>query len=303
MSTILMTMSAVARAGTVRRSRAAVARGAVAALVAVASLASASPVRADERVECAHAYEQSQRFQQKDESYRALEMARRCARPSCPAILADECKQWEGQLREQVSRLEVTARSADACGPADFTVQIDRVPRTPPAEIWLDPGIHEVRVIDGATGAVKDETIDISKGERRTLAFDFAPAGAVCKTGPTLGAKPPVPRSALVFGIAGGALVLTGLTFGLVGAVKQGDLDECKPNCSSERIEAVRSFFVAGDIVGGVGVVSVVVGAVIYMIARSDVQRRTSASALAPPATTSTSPTLLLGPRGVGLSF
>lgn len=269
----------------------------------VASVLVSPAARADERSECASAYTQTQRHQQKDETLRAFEEARRCARDTCPALLVAECKEWASELREKVSKLEVSARGIDGCAAVDHAVQVDRVTRTE-GDIFVAPGIHEIRVVD-TKGRILDETIDVAPGETRKLSFDFAPPGATCSSGPTPWDKPPIPTPTKVLVLSGGALLLTGVTLGLIGVAKRGSLDDCRPGCSSDQIAGVENFFVAGDIVGAVGLVAAAAGALVYLVARGDLKPASppkSASVSSPPGPSRSSPTFVLG-RGLGLSF
>jgi hypothetical protein len=235
---------------------------------AVATIAFARHARADERAECAHAFEQTQRFQQDREMLDALDDAERCARPSCPAVLQQECARWVGEIRGKVATLKVRVRGSDACTADQARVDVGGRHRKTNNGVLLDPGRHEIVATEPSNGRTKTETIDFASGERREIDIDFAPPGAVCGGGaePTPSRLPPTP--ALILGAVGGGLLLAGATAGIIGAVKRGDLDDCKPNCSSDRIDPVRTFFVAGDVMGGFGLLALGTAAAIWILAK-----------------------------------
>ena len=268
-----------------RRARIAGAAGVVAALASIAP-----PASADERAECAHAYEQSQRFSQQDQLSKAIASAERCSRPTCPALLSSECREWSQQLRGRLVRVVLDVRSKDACLSSDYRVEIDRVKRTESGDLLVDPGVHEVRVTEG--GKTKDETVDLTAGSRRTLTFDFGAPGAQCTSeGRSPARSSSVPTASYVLMIGGGVMLLTGITLGVVGATKRGDLDDCKPSCSRDRLDETQIFFTAGDIAGGIGFAALAAGALVYFLAKSDVQPRGSTTGVT------------MTPRGISVAF
>jgi hypothetical protein len=229
----------------------------------------AKEAHADERVECAAAYEYTQRSQQRSELLSAAEHAERCARPTCPALLRDECSRWIGEIRQKLPGLMVHVRAADGCTRDAAKIEVSGTSRKDvESESWLvDPGRHDVRVTDPVSGREKTESIDFAPGERRDIDVDFAPPDAVCggkSAPPPPRPQPTLPRTSLMIASIGGGLVLLGATLGVVGAVKRGDLADCKPNCSSDRIDAVRPFFVVGDVLAGVGLLTIAAAAVTY---------------------------------------
>lgn len=256
-------------------------RAALALSILLSSAVVSTSARGDERVACAHAYEQAQRLRQSGENRKALDAAERCAQPTCPALLADECKPWVAQIRQQLAVLEVHVIGSDACPAHDFAVQIDRVKQPAGAELLVDPGVHEVRVVDPATKHVADQTINAAAGQRHVVELGFAPPSAACGASEQAGAESPgpgIPTVSVDLGIAGGALLLTGIVLGVVGALKRSDLDSCKPRCSADAVGDARTFFVAGDVVGGLGVLALGAAAAAYFLVRGDVVPRASAA-------------------------
>ena len=230
----------------------------IAAALVLASLVAAGTARADERVECARAYEQAQRLQQRGENRKALDSAERCAQSTCPALLVDECKSWVPQIRQHLVPLDVRVTGNDGCVTRNVTVEIDRGRQASSGELFVDPGVHEVRVIDPATDRSVDKTINVARGERHVVELGFAPEGAACPDAAPLppGPRPGIPKLAVGLGLAGGVLLLTGITLGVVGVLERDDLDACKPNCSEDQLDGPRTFFIAGDVVGTIGILT-----------------------------------------------
>jgi hypothetical protein len=240
----------------------------------LASSLAATTVHADERAECARAYEQAQRLQQSGENRKALSAAERCAQPTCPALLAEECKPWVTQIREKLSRIEVHVVASDACPAHEVSIEIDRVKVAPSGPTFVDPGIHEVRVVDKRTNRIADKTINATSGELHVVELGFPSDGAAC-TDPVPPTKGGVPKVAVGLGIAGGALLLTGVVLGGIGAAKRSDLDACKPGCSNDEIDGARSFFIAGDVIGAIGIVTLGAATAAFFLGRADPDTRT----------------------------
>jgi hypothetical protein len=238
--------------------------------------------RADERLECANAYEQTQRAQQRATLLAALEDAERCARPTCPSLLSTECTRWTSEIKSKIPRLVIRVRASDGCTRDGAHIEISGSSRKEieggAETILVDPGVHHVKVIDPLSERWKIETMDFGAGERRDIDVDFGAESATCGPPPKPEAPPPkAVRTSLVLGAIGGGLLVTGMGLGVVGAVKRSDLDSCKPACDQDRIDAVRPFFVAGDVIGAVGLLTIGAGVVVWYVLERKDGRRTSA--------------------------
>lgn len=248
--------------------------------------------RADERAECAKAYEQTQRLRQENAAVRALEEADRCAQASCPDLLRNECATWANELRASVARIVIHVRAGDGCAAEQPAIAPSAHARREGDGWVVDPGVQELSVIDEASSRTKKVELDLRPGERREIDVDFADANATCsKASGGDGSLRRIPLASVGLGSAGVGFVLLGGALGIVGAGKRDDLDECKPSCSQERLDAVKPYFVIGDTVAAIGLVSIGAAIAVYFAASSAPPAKASSAALRPT------------PSGIALSF
>lgn len=222
---------------------------------------------ADDLHDCAASYEQTQRFQQKNQLVDALDEADKCSRAVCPALLRDDCTKWKSDLEKKLPSIVLHVRGGDGCALTEARVSVDgNVRKGTGGALFVDPGTREIDVVDPATNQEKKESMSLGAGEKRDVDIDFARPGAVCPRPSQDTPIGKVPTISLVTGTVGAGFLVIGAGLGIVGAVKRGDLDDCKPNCSDSRINSVRPFFVTGDILAGVGLLAVAVGAISYFV-------------------------------------
>src|SRR5262249_17243566 len=143
---------------------------------ALIAMLGAKDAYADERAECAAAYEQTQRLQQKSELIAALDAAERCARATCPSLLRNECARWGPEIDAKLPGIVIRVRGSDGCMHDDATLSLTTPTRKDPDSetILLDPGVHEIKVTDPSSSEQKTQTINFAPGERRDIDVDFA---------------------------------------------------------------------------------------------------------------------------------
>jgi hypothetical protein len=140
-------------------------------------------------------------------------------------------------------------------------------------EGWdIDPGAQELSVVDPSSTQTKKVQFDLRPGERREIDVDFAPPNATCAKGTAStpaageGATRRIPLLSVGLGSLGLGFVVLGGTLGIIGAGKRSDLDACKPNCSEDRIDAVRPYLIIGDTVAVVGLVAIGAAIAVYFM-------------------------------------
>ena len=264
--------------------------------LALVTLIAPASAQADDLHECAAAYEQTQRLQQKNQSFAAIEAANQCAKPECPALLRDDCAKWAVELAAKLPSIVMHVRGGDGCVRPEAQVTPDGpFKKGEGAALLIDPGTHEITVVDPVTNASRKQMLNLMPGEKRDIDIDFAAPGAVCPKHEEATPIGKVPTLSLIAGTVGAGFVLLGAGLGIAGAVKRGNLDDCKPTCSDDRVDAVRPFFIAGDVFAGVGLVAVALGAISYFMLQPPPKK------LNPAGTTNTG--WLVTPAGVGATF
>jgi hypothetical protein len=205
--------------------------------------------------QCADAYTQAQVLRSQDKLVLAKEQVDLCNDPACPQALRKDCNEWLVELQDSVPTLTIDAVTESGRAPSSARVTVDGNDVANGASVPLDPGPHAIAAeATGLRQAV--ETVTLLKGEKRHVTLTLAAPPAPIKTWET---RPlpsrPFPVAPIVVGIAGLALVGSFAAFGLVGNAKRG----CTPNCSPGDLDAIRTDYIVGDVLLGLGVTAVAV--------------------------------------------
>lgn len=226
---------------------------------------------ADERAECANAFEATQRLQQEGKLMSALDQANRCAKATCPKLLKGECSKWVSEITPKLPTIVVRVKTADGCERTDAKVEVSGVSKrgteNDADEIRVDPGSHDITATDPVSGKTKTTSINFAAGEHRDVDIDFAEPDAVCgKSKKKSASAKKIQLPTILLGAGGAAFLTTGLVVGLIGSSKRSDLDECKPNCPQVNLDHVQGFFTAGDVLGVIGLVGIGAAVASYFI-------------------------------------
>jgi hypothetical protein len=154
----------------------------VAGLVAAAVLGSAGAARADEKRDCADAYDKTQATRRRGQLQTARDAAVACARDVCPEFIRTDCATWLGEIDQSLPTIVFDVRGAGGEELANVVVSLDGKPwlealdgRAKP----IDPGAHVLRFESAGVGAV-EQTVQIREGEKnRRIAASLAPATPV----------------------------------------------------------------------------------------------------------------------------
>ena len=233
------------------------------AIVVVAS----RPARAQEKgVTCATAYEQAQQLVKEHSPLRARAELRLC-QTACPTVLARDCAGWLAGVEPQVASIRVRIETSSGA-PTRASLSIDDAPASPEGDtVEVDPGEHRL-VARAPDGAVAEARVTLGPGQRDVPVRLRFPAPPPLPP-PLVAAQPaPPPDRALPFIIGGVGLAAlgTGGVLGIVGNLQRTNLAQtCAPNCDPTKVDAIRTEWIAGGIVAGVGLLAVTTAVVILV--------------------------------------
>ena len=266
-------------------------------MVVALTLATAARASADDTVQaCVGASEDGQRQRQEGKLLRAREQFASCSRAECPALVRHDCATWAGEIVQTLPSVVFAAR--DVTGGDLVHVRV------------LSDGAVLSEALDG-------KPVDVDPGEHhfRFEAEGFLPAEAhaVLRVGEknrpvAVTLRPQAPAAAESHGSVVAPAILGGLGLALGAAAIVLDVTTtssadtlratCAPSCASSSVDSLRTRYVVAGVLGGAGIVSVGVAAVLLL---------TGHSASPPPAGAAFFFDVRPGPRGassdVGIRF
>jgi hypothetical protein len=205
--------------------------------VVAASLLSAVAVADVPKAQCIEANTRAQDLRRDGKLADARQQLRRCADPTCPAIVRDDCSKRLDEVERMQPTIVFAGKDAGGDDVIAVKVTIDGKPaaeRLDGTEYSLDPGPH-VFSFDTPGRAVVTKTLVLvagEKGRREVIVFDGGPAATRASSSPTPRAGPPAPSEssrpstglgtqkvvALISGGLGVAGVAVGSAFGLMAS-------------------------------------------------------------------------------------
>jgi hypothetical protein len=219
-----------------------------------------TPAAAQSKQECADAYIAGQVARKEGRLRDARARFEVCANSACPGALQRDCTPWKAQLDHDIPTLAVTVKDEAGAPLAGASVKVDGAPFASPGP--LDPGEHKVHV-EAPGRKPADQRVTLAVGESNhevTVRLDpAAPA-------PSAGRS--VPVAPIVLGAAGLAALGVFAGLGATGSAKKSDLDakNCKPNCSSSDVDAVRSLYLGADVALGIGIGALAAAGVVLIV-------------------------------------
>jgi hypothetical protein len=250
----------------------------LAAALAVAAGLGAGSARANEKQECADAYEKAQELRMAHDLVGARARLLVCARPTCPKAAYDDCTRWLGEVEASLPTAVVRVRGTHGEALADVRVLLDGQPSEPAArgeEIPLNPGSHTVRV-EAAGHAPAESTFElvaVEKGHLVSFALAEAPAEPVFVVAPATQPRRAKPILPAIVAVTVGAVALGCWGyFGIRGIVDRGDVDasHCLPHCPGDQVAHVNGELLAADVSLGVAIVALGVAAWLWLSGGSD---------------------------------
>jgi len=249
------------------------------AAIVIASMLGAPSARAD--ATCIAAYEQAQTLRKDGKPAAAKAQASICAKEACPALLTKDCNKWLAELETIIPSVVLDPRAPTGGLRADVRVKLDGVALTEKIDgrpIVVEPGSHTFLFeADGAAPVTR--TLMIREGEKnKKITVTLAP---VADAGPV---ERPIPLGVWVFGGVSVAALATSAVFAIDGLGKKSDLDECKPRCSPDDVDAMSTRFTFADVALGAGVMAGAATLYLFLTRPTAV----GAEATQPPPATST---------------
>jgi hypothetical protein len=258
--------------------------GVVASVAFASSIAAAAPSKdASTKDDCITAAEKAQRLRRDTRLKSAREQLLVCSQTVCPAFVRNDCIQWLSDVENAMP--SVTIHAVDPAGADVLHVRVlvdgQATATQDGAEIRVDPGPHVFRFEHDGDDPV-EQSLLIREGERRRVVPVTLGRAAASKTPTRAGAEtelpPPSAPSAsststsralpLVLMAAGGIGLGAAAYLWISGLRDRSSLESsCAPthSCSSSTVDSAHGKLVAGDIVGGLGIVLGGVGAWLYL--------------------------------------
>jgi hypothetical protein len=268
---------------------------AVLAVLTLATTAQAGAEELDEKQACVAAADEGQQLRDEGKYRRAQEAFMRCARPSCPEVVARDCSEWLLDLGRRAATVVITAKDDRGNDLADVKVTVDGEPlmeRLDGKPMAVDPGEH-LFVYEASAFPAVEQRILITAGQKnRMLAVRFEREGASFPAGEsrvvTANGKPSIPLPTWIFGGTAIAAFASATYFGLSGISQRSDAlgsGGCAPNCPSSEKSSVRTKFLVADISLGVGVVAAGLATYFFLRPRESNAPSSAALNIAPHAT------------------
>jgi hypothetical protein len=222
-------------------------------------------VRADDaKAQCIDAYENGQRSRKAGSLMQAKSEFTYCSSDACPQGMHEDCAKWLSEVSAAIPTGVFHVTDGDGKELAGVRVSVDGGD----AELLsgrafaLDPGEHELTFeCDGYRTLT--ERVTLAAGERLAPEFVLEPLPskpdefAVAKTSPADGAAPPAREQRnLVPTLVGLGVGVVGtasfITFGLMARAGDRSLGSCIPDCSAERVDAVRQDYLLSNVSLGI---------------------------------------------------
>jgi hypothetical protein len=245
--------------------------------VPLALVLCALPARADERRACVEAADSGQTFRDQGKLVEARESFMTCARDACPAIVANQCTTWLNDVEREIAT--ITFRATDASGKelVDVPVSIDGTLRLPSLDgraIRINPGVHRVTFSHAGDPDVEQQVVVHAGEKARLVEVRIGPRSlAIPPPTPSREGEPPS-KSGFRFPLFAAASLGVGaasfVTMGVLVGTTASDVDHlratCAGSCSSSEVDSANTRIVVANVMMGVGIAAVALGAVSLVV-------------------------------------
>jgi hypothetical protein len=255
-------------------------------------------VLAFDKQTCAVAYENAQQLRTKLKLRRARDQLLVCGHSSCPSVVTKDCNAWLEEVELELTSVVFRVRDWRGQEMNDVRITMDGEhlrDKIDGSSIFVDPGLHVFRFEADGSAPLEMRQM-LRKGDRDrpielTLKARLDESSSKMEPGDAGAsdardernaepkapveiqlAAPPTPSKTPGIGtfVAGGVGVLALSSFAYFGLSAQGEADDmrrtCAPNCAPERVDSVRSKFVAANVSLGVGVAALGVAGALWLM-------------------------------------
>jgi hypothetical protein len=233
---------------------------------------------------CISGFEQSQVYRKGGKLRSARQELLKCAQLQCKPVVRDQCTMWLEEVDTATPSviIDTTVNGEDT---TDIKIEVDGAPATdwqPGKPLELDPGSHVLKVTVPEFPPSERRIVTREGEKRRVFTFTFGETkgvGAILgPQQPGLAPPPPVimhrPVQPITYVLAGTAVVGVG-AFAVLGVLAKNKEDElasdppegCKPKCSDDQVNDLKSRYLMANIALGVGGAAAL-GALITFVAR-----------------------------------
>lgn len=256
------------------------------ALIATLVVARASAAQAAPRKkQCIAAAEAGQQLRSSGKLGGARKAFGACTASVCPAVVRRDCGRWIDEIDAAMPSVSVKLEDEKGAEVPEGRVLVDGEPLLRGTEghaTPIDPGVHRF-VWTREAGNVEEDLV-VREGERnrvvvlRVPALPEPPAASVEKPEPL----PPVTRSPIPWIVGGLGVVVAGAgaAFWGVGLNERSNLGVTCASahaCSQSDVDASKTKLVVGDVMIGVGIITIA-SAVVLLLNQSTAPSTTTAS-------------------------
>jgi len=230
-------------------------------LLTLCGLCAASPAFADAK-QCVAQNNDGVQKRDEHQLLAARDAYRACvAESECPELVRAECDAALTDIKTAIPTLLVAVLDEHQHDLPGATLTLDGKPvALDGSPVEVDPGPHELAAASGELSSHLQVMAIESDLNRRVEIVLQAPRAAEPLAGPAPGAAVhAAPRSKVPAYVLGGVAVVGAASFGyfaLSGHSDMGPLNRCKPNCSPDDVQRVRTKYLIADISLGVSLVA-----------------------------------------------
>lgn len=240
-----------------------------------------SALAAPEKSQCLSSYEKGQRDRLEGHYSDARAEFVVCANDACPGTLRPDCVKWLDELELAIPSVVLSARDEDDREILDVEVREGAkvlARKLDGRALALDPGKHQLTFVRG-NGEQKVVDLVLHEGER-TIPVAARFVGLRLSVEPQRPLRP-VPWTVYAFGGLSALALGTFVVSAASGRSEQTDeLDACRPSCSGDQVDSVRTKYLVADVALGVSVLSA--GAAAYFFFTRPTIERSSKLRVAP---------------------